>query len=104
MKHICLCICIALGALYGCVPVPVEPDPITTPLEQPGFFVVNEGLWRQDNATLSYVREGGLAEVNLVASRNPQLRLGDTGSDILVRGGSVYVIASTSRSSEVYSI
>lgn len=102
MKHICLYICIALGALYGCVPVPVEPDPITTPLEQPGFFVVNEGLWRQDNATLSYVREGGLAEVNLVASRNPQLRLGDTGSDILVRGDSVYVIASTSRSIEVY--
>lgn len=102
MKHACLCMCIALSALYGCVPVPVEPDPITTPLEQPGFFVVNEGLWRQDNATLSFVRGDGRVEANLVASRNPGLRLGDTGSDILVRGDSVYVIASTSRSIEVY--
>lgn len=96
------CIVIASAMLPGCVPVPVEPDPITTPLEQPGFFVVNEGLWRQDNATVSYVREGGLVEANLVASRNPGLRLGDTGSDVLVRGDSVFVIASTSRSIEVY--
>lgn len=102
MKHISLCICVALSALYGCVPVPVEPDPITTPLEQPGFFVVNEGLWRQDNATLSFVREGGSVEANVVASRNPGLRLGDTGTDVLVRGDSVFVIASTSRSIEVY--
>ena len=96
------CIAITSALLSGCVPVPVEPDPVTTPLEQPGFFVVNEGLWRQDNATLSYVREGGLVEANVVASRNPGLRLGDTGSDILVRGDSVFVIASTSRSIEVY--
>lgn len=102
MKHGCLCFCIALGALHACVPVPVEPDPITTPLEQPGFFVVNEGLWRQDNATLSFVRGDGRIEANVVASRNPGLRLGDTGSDVLVRGDSVYVIASISRSIEVF--
>lgn len=102
MKHICLLACIALGVFSGCVPVPVEPDPITTPLDQPGFFVVNEGLWRQDNATLSFVREDGRVEANVVASRNPGLRLGDTGSDILVRGDSVFVIASTSRSIEVF--
>jgi hypothetical protein len=91
-----------LTQLHGCVPVPVEPDPITTPLTQPGFFVVNEGLWRQDNATLSFVREDGRVETNVVQSRNKGLRLGDTGSDILVRGDSVFVIASTSRSIEVY--
>lgn len=88
--------------LHACVPVPTEPDPITTPLEQPGFFVVNEGLWRQDNATLSFVRLDGNVDANVVASRNQGLRLGDTGTDILVRGDSVYVIASTSRSIEVY--
>lgn len=85
-----------------CVPLPSAPELQTTPLRDGGFFVVCEGLWRQDNATLSYVNPSGTSERDVVSSRNPGLRLGDTGSDILVRGDSVYVCVSTSGTIEVY--
>ena len=85
-----------------CVPVPTAPDPSTTPLVSGGFFVVCEGLWRQDNATLSFITPTGSAERDVVSTRNVGLRLGDTGSDILVRGDSIYVCASTSGTIEVY--
>lgn len=85
-----------------CVPVPTAPDLQTPPLREGGFFVVCEGLWRQDNATLSYVNPSGTSERDVVSTRNPGLRLGDTGSDILVRGDSVFVCVSTSGTIEVY--
>jgi hypothetical protein len=63
---------------------------------------VCEGLWRQNNATLSYVTPSGTSERDVVSSRNVDLRLGDTGSDILIHGDSVYVCASSSGSIEVF--
>lgn len=85
-----------------CVPVPSAPDSINTPLTKGGFFVVCEGLWRQDNATLSYVTPSGTAERDVVSSRNAGLRLGDTGSDVVVHGDSVYVCVSTSGTIEIF--
>ncbi|MCX6141400.1 MAG: hypothetical protein NTX15_11345 [Candidatus Kapabacteria bacterium] len=85
-----------------CVPVPTAPDTPNTPLTNGGFFVVCEGLWRQDNATLSYVTPSGNAERDVVSSRNAGLRLGDTGSDILVQGDSVFVCVSTSGTIEIF--
>lgn len=94
---------IVIAALcLRCVPVPTAPNVQTTPLAHGGVFVVCEGLWRQDNATLSYVNPSGTSERDVVSTRNPGLRLGDTGSDILVRGDSVYVCVSTSGTIEVY--
>jgi len=85
-----------------CVPVPTPPDVTTTPLTPGGVFVVCEGLWRQNNATLSYCTPSGTSERDVVSTRNADLRLGDTGSDILVHGDSVYVCASSSGSIEVF--
>lgn len=100
MKNIIIAI-IALGVVR-CVPVPTAPAVTTTPLTEGGVFVVCEGLWRQNNATLSYVTPSGAAERDVVSTRNADLRLGDTGSDILIHGDSVYVCASSSGSIEVF--
>ena len=99
--RLCVIIVLALCCIR-CVPVPTAPDPATTPLVNGGFFVVCEGLWRQDNATLSFITPTGSAERDIVSTRNVGLRLGDTGSDILVHGDSIYVCASTSSTIEVY--
>jgi hypothetical protein len=88
--------------LASCVPVPDAPDGTSVPLTNDGLLVVCEGLWRQDNATLSFVTADGRSERDVVSRRNPGMRLGDTGTDLLVQGDSVFIVMSTSRSIEVF--
>lgn len=89
-------------AIISCVPVPTEPPPFVAKIDGPGVFVVCEGVWRQDNAVLSYISDEGFVVADVVGSTNPGLRLGDTGSDIHVRGDSMWVVVSTSRSIELF--
>lgn len=87
---------------FSCVPLPDAPEITSAPLTDGGVWVVCEGLWRQNNATLSYIGPTGLTENDVVEQRNHGLRLGDTGSDILIHGDSVYVCVSTSGTIEVF--
>ena len=102
MNSALLAVCTLLTALSGCIPTPSEPDVGTVRLDTAGVFVMCEGLWRQDNSTLAFLGDAGNNIQDIVSTMNPELRLGDTGSDLHVRGDSIYVVVNGSRSIEVF--
>lgn len=88
--------------LFGCLPMPTEAPIGDGSVDGPGMFVLCEGLWRQDNSTLWFIADDGRVVRDVVGSINTGLRLGDTGSDIHVRGDTLWVVVSTSRSIEMF--
>jgi DNA-binding beta-propeller fold protein YncE len=67
-----------------------------------GAYVLCEGLWRQDNATLTRFDASTATVTNDVFSRiNPGLRLGDTANDMVLKGDTLYIAVSTSRTVEI---
>ncbi|MBU3678994.1 MAG: hypothetical protein FGM32_05240 [Candidatus Kapabacteria bacterium] len=94
--------CLFAGALTACLPVPPEDAIDSGRIDGPGTFVLCEGVWRQDNATLCYIGDDGTRVNDVVSAVNAELRLGDTGSDLLVRGDTMWVVVSTSRSIEMF--
>jgi len=89
-------------AFSGCVPTPSAPDFGVVKIDSSGIFVLCEGLWRQDNATLAFLGDAGNNIQDFVSAVNPGLRLGDTSSDIHVRGDKVFVVVNGSRTIEVF--
>lgn len=99
----CWSVLFALLALAaGCLPVPTDVSTDEADIAAPGIFVLCEGLWRQDNATLAYIGDDATVVPDVVRALNPGLRLGDTGTDVHVRGDSLWVVVSTSRSIELF--
>ena len=94
--------CLLVGALTGCLPVPPDESVDSLGIDGPGTFVLCEGVWRQDNATLCYIGDNDTRVGDVVSAANADLRLGDTGSDLLVRGDTMWVVVSTSRSIEMF--
>lgn len=97
--------CIVLVALGGssCVPVPEAPTGGGGTLIPGGYYVLCEGLWRQDNSTISYVVPGTMNTIrDVVGYVNPEIRLGDTGSDMVAIGDTMYVAVNTTRTIEVF--
>lgn len=88
--------------LQGCLPLPVDVPDGGGSITGPGVFVLCEGLWRQDNSTLTFIADDGTVVRDVVSASNAGLRLGDTGTDVLVRGDSLWVVVSTSRSIELF--
>src|SRR5438067_805884 len=75
----------------GCVSNPVVPPATGQNAAPHGAIVVNEGLFGHDNSTLTvYDPVGGGMIQDFYAQKNPGLRLGDTGNDIVVWGGRAY--------------
>jgi len=88
--------------LAGCIPDPVAPTTENPPVATTGVIVVNEGAWRQDNATLTlYDPAKGSAVTDYFALRNPGLRLGDLANSMLTWKGRGYIAVSTSGTVEV---
>jgi DNA-binding beta-propeller fold protein YncE len=89
-----------LALLASCRPSPSPELPPRT-LGTAGAYILCEGLWRQDNSTLSrYDRASGSAINDVFASVNAGLRLGDTGNDMVALGDTLYIAVSTSRTIE----
>ncbi|HBB24783.1 MAG TPA: hypothetical protein DCZ59_00820 [Bacteroidetes bacterium] len=86
----------------SCLPTPTDVPTSQGRIDVPGIFVLCEGLWRQDNSTLWFIADDGTVVRDVVGASNPGLRLGDTGSDVHVRGDSIWVVVSTSRSIELF--
>jgi DNA-binding beta-propeller fold protein YncE len=93
---------VGLISCMGCVPTPLPPEPGETAMDSTGVFVLCEGLWRQDNSTLAMIGDAGNIVSDVASDLNAPLRLGDTGSDVHVRGDSVYVVVNGSRTIEVF--
>ena len=77
----------------SCVSTPESPTDSNT-YERGGVFVLCEGLWQQNNGAISYVRSDGqvISDLTLSMSDRP---LGDTPSDMVVLGDSIYVALNT---------
>lgn len=87
----------------SCVQAPDAPTGSAGIVRPGGVYVLCEGLWRQDNSELSYLQPEFVDVVrDVVSTVNPGLRLGDTASDVVVRGDTMYVCVSTSHTIESY--
>jgi YVTN family beta-propeller protein len=92
----------------ACKP-PAEPDaggslgnPSKPSQATRGAYILCEGLWRQDNSTLSrYDAQSGDVVNDFFTRVNPALRLGDTGNDMAVKGDTMFIAMSTSRTIEM---
>ncbi|MCU0425646.1 MAG: hypothetical protein MUF71_08485 [Candidatus Kapabacteria bacterium] len=96
-------VALLLGLVWfvvGCGQNPVQPDPI--PASVQGAYILAEGLWRQDNSTLArFDAASGMVTQDFFARVNPGLRIGDTANNMVLKGDTLYVVVSTSRSIEV---
>lgn len=89
-----------LWGIVGCRDNVLQPDPI--PASVQGAYILCEGLWRQDNATLSKVDEAsGMVTNDVFARVNVGLRIGDTANNMVLKGDTLFVVVSTSRSIEI---
>lgn len=101
-KILFISVTVALSLVLSCVPTPTQPDNPTVVLVPDGTYVVCEGLWRQNNATVSYINPAGVVIRDAVSAVNPGLQLGDTASDILVENDTMWVVVNTSKSIEKF--
>ncbi|MBU3742175.1 MAG: hypothetical protein FGM24_07795 [Candidatus Kapabacteria bacterium] len=102
MSSLVRSVIIAVAALLACcVPAPVPPDGGNTFTAEPGgVWVLCEGLWRQNDSELWFASATG-ATGDVVQLMNPEAPLGDTGSDILRRGDTLFVAINGSRCIDV---
>lgn len=99
----CVLALLFLSGISGCIPDPLAPDRASPDtFITSGVIVVNEGLWRQDNATLTaYDPVTGVVIQDYFALKNPGLRLGDIANSITAHEGRGYIAVSTSQNVEV---
>lgn len=66
-----------------------------------GLLVLNEGLFQQNNSSLSWVQFGDESVNNEIFEQKTGRLLGDTGNDIKRYGSKIYVIVNVSSTIEV---
>ncbi|MBC9813604.1 hypothetical protein H9Y05_14100 [Crocinitomicaceae bacterium CZZ-1] len=88
--------------LFSCKKEQPE-DPGNTPVDQfnNGVLVVNEGLFQQNNSTLSWVNFATETVNGAIFEQKTNRQLGDTGNDIARYGGKIYVVVNVSSTIEV---
>ncbi len=84
--------------LAACIPAPEFPEAdLCRKGLYAGVFVLNEGVWTQNNATLSYYDETqGFARCPDVFAAVNQTPLGDTGNAHLLDGDTLYLVVNQS--------
>jgi len=84
--------------------VSCHKEPIETVVPESlsnGFLVLNEGLFQQNNSSISWVdNQNAAVNADFFLSKNNRL-LGDTGNDMQIYGGKIYVVVNGSSSLEV---
>jgi len=83
----------------------IVPPKITakydTTYQVKGLYILNEGLFNMNNASLSYYNfADSTASTDYFDIQNGR-KLGDTGNDLKIYGGKVYIVVSTSSQLEV---
>lgn len=82
----------------SCMPTPTASDGVLGRLQEGGIFVLCEGLWRQDNALLSYINGDGYVIRDVVGSYNTNTKLGDIATDMISMSDTLVIAVNTSRS------
>ena len=88
--------------VISCVPKPPLPEPEPIPdTYANGLFILNEGLFQQNNSTLSYYnfKDGTFTE-NIFLDVNHR-GLGDVGNDLQRYGSKLYIVVNNSNIVEV---
>lgn len=90
-----------LSFVLACRKMPVDPPAIPVDESLRGYLVLNEGLFQQNNASLTYIRpQSGEVTTDFFHAQNSR-PLGDTGNDIQGYGSKIYVVVNVSNSVEV---
>ena len=89
---------IVIGLLTACIPAPEFPEAdLCRKGLYAGVFVLNEGVWTQNNSTLSYYDEAqDFARCPDVFAAVNQTPLGDTGNAHLLDGDTLYLVVNQS--------
>lgn len=92
--------------LASCVSDPTSQVPETIVPGTSGVIVVNEGVWGQDNATLTYIDPVThlAAPGDYYASANPGQHLGDIANNMTLFNGRGYIPVTGSRTVEAITI
>ncbi|HET8828088.1 MAG TPA: DUF5074 domain-containing protein [Pelobium sp.] len=78
-----------------------DEDYVPLPEVRSGFYILNEGGFQSNNASLSYYNlENGSVVNGFFAQKNGR-GLGDTGNDIQIYGSKMYIVVNASNTVEV---
>lgn len=100
MRLISFCFLILL--FFSCKKDKPEPEVVASQLKN-GMLVLCEGLFQQNNATLSWINlDNDAINTDFFNAKNGRL-LGDTGNDMEVYGGKIYIVVNNSNTLEVLS-
>ena len=80
-----------------------KPDPEVVSTLDNGMLVLCEGLFQQNNASLSWLNfSTDEVDIDFFNSKNGRL-LGDTGNDMQIYGGKIYIVVNNSNTIEILS-
>jgi YVTN family beta-propeller protein len=90
--------------IVGCKkknPTKVDDSKLDSSLLKNGMLVLCEGLFQQNNATISWVDFSNNITDDLFFTNKTGRLLGDTGNDMKIYGGKIYVVVNVSSTIEV---
>lgn len=93
---------LATALIAGCKKKTDSPAETPAPATlQHGILVLNEGLFNQNNSTLSWINTNDGSVNNSFFEQKTQRGLGDTGNDIAHYGNKIYVVVTVSSTVEI---
>ena len=86
--------------IFGCRKKSIQQNDVSN-IKDAGYLVLNEGLFNQNNATLTWydVESNSITE-DVFQTKNER-GLGDTGNDLIRYGNKIYVVVNVSSTIEV---
>jgi len=102
--YIFIIFCLSLSV--SCKKEPIAPDkPKNTTIDTTkatiGFYILNEGIFNMNNATLTWYGYNNSEAVTDFFDIKNGRKLGDTGNDIAIYGNKMYIVVSVSSQIEV---
>ncbi len=85
----------------SCIKPPEEEPSLDLGTSKGKLLVLNEGLWHQNNSTLSQINLEDYTVSTKVYETVNGKKLGDTGNDMQVYGGKIYIVVHTSSHVEI---
>jgi len=96
MKHNRIILFVSTLVL-GMVSCKKDKDESSAPALDPGILVLSEGQFQLNNSMLSYYNYStGVSTTDYFAKVNKSTGLGDTGNDMLIYGGKLYIVMNES--------
>jgi YVTN family beta-propeller protein len=88
--------CVILAFLFSCSKNNTPAPPPVPPKVTTGVFVLNQGLYGQNNTTLTYYDFASGTQTTDFFKNVNGFGLGDTGSDFIIYGGKMYIVMNVS--------